>query len=117
MLPSCYKHELADYHFDLPNFPSGMKIIAKSILNKGYHAEENVEIKHRKTLFFQLYVQGIVYFLVAVSIVYGIKYFRCGFLGKNALENFWEGIDDQATAATFEEETKELERALFPASH
>ena len=114
MLPSCYKEELADYHFELPNFPSGMKIIAKSILNKGYHAEENVTVKHRKMIFFQLYFQGMTYFLAAASIVYGIKYLRCGFSGEHAIENFWEGIDDHATSftPTFQEESKELESML-----
>ena len=67
MLPNCYKEELADYHFELPNFPSAMKIIAKSILNKGVVAEENVEVKHRKILFFQLYLQVKVMFYCASS--------------------------------------------------
>ena len=91
-----------------------MKIIAKSILNKGYHAEENVEVKHRKMIFFQLYFQGMVYFLGAASIVYGIKYLRCGFSGEHAMENFWEGIDDHATSVTPTclEESKELENML-----
>ena len=70
-LPACYRNELSDYIFELQNCPSMMKIIARTELHGD--EESKKQIRHRGVLHYQLYYQGVIYLVIAVIAVYGIR--------------------------------------------